>query len=141
LNIEHFIKSADVQFTHSTPWSSSPATISLISIRLMLHFLFVISLSLSLSLYIYIYSTTVIHYTGRSSSYKIIEPIIFPKPDNQKTDNEFTKFCTVLGKQILNIIRPINNLELERCWLLLWGGIVQSVPCNCDQFLFVVLPI
>jgi hypothetical protein len=35
LNIEHFIKSADVQFTvysagHPTPWSSSPATIYLI---------------------------------------------------------------------------------------------------------------
>jgi hypothetical protein len=59
MNIEHFIKSADVQFTvysegHSTPLSSSPATISLISIRLMLH-LFLITL------YLHLY-TTVIHY-------------------------------------------------------------------------------
>jgi hypothetical protein len=62
LNIEHFIKSADVQFTvysagHSTPLSSSPATIYLISIRLMLHFPFLIILYLYLNLY-----TTVIHY-------------------------------------------------------------------------------
>jgi hypothetical protein len=52
LNIEHFIKFADVQFTvysegHSTVWSSRPATIYLISIRLMLYFLFLIILYLS----------------------------------------------------------------------------------------------
>jgi hypothetical protein len=54
------IKSAGVLFTvysagHSTPWPSSPATIYLISIRLMLHFLFLITLYLNLY-------TIVIHY-------------------------------------------------------------------------------
>jgi hypothetical protein len=53
LNIEHFIESADVEFTvhtagHSTPWSSSPVNIYLISIRLMLHFLYRITLYLNL---------------------------------------------------------------------------------------------
>jgi hypothetical protein len=60
MNIEHFIKSADVQFTvysagHSTPSSSSPDTVYVISIRLMLHFLFLIILYLNLY-------TTVLHY-------------------------------------------------------------------------------
>jgi hypothetical protein len=49
LNTEHFITSADVSFTvysagQSTPWPSSQATIYLIYIRLMLHFLFLITL-------------------------------------------------------------------------------------------------
>jgi hypothetical protein len=57
LNTEHFIKSTDVQFTvysagHLTPWSSSPATITLISIRLMLHFLFLITLYIYILLHV-----------------------------------------------------------------------------------------
>jgi hypothetical protein len=60
MDTEHFIKSADVQFTvyiagHSTIWSSSPAIIYLISINLMLHFLFLITLYINLH-------TTVIHH-------------------------------------------------------------------------------
>jgi hypothetical protein len=27
------------------------------------------------------------------------------------------------------------HLEIIQYWLLLWGGIVQSVTCNCDHFL------
>jgi hypothetical protein len=76
LNIAHFIMSADVQFTvynagHSTPRSSSPANISLISIRLMLHFLLLITL--------YLY-TTVIHYIyflcHSSSSFSLISSLL-----------------------------------------------------------------
>jgi hypothetical protein len=70
---EHFVKSADVQFTvyiagHSTPWSSSPTTIYLISIRLMLYFLFFIILYLNLY-------PTVFHYIFISSSLSLFSSL------------------------------------------------------------------
>jgi hypothetical protein len=64
-----------LQFTvysagHSTPWSSSPAPIYLIYIRLMLHFLFLITLYLNLY-------TTVFHYIFISSSLSLFSFLLF----------------------------------------------------------------
>jgi hypothetical protein len=41
-----------------------------------------------------------------------------------------------MGKKILELVESwVANDPVTRYWLLLRGGIVQSVPCNCNYFL------
>jgi hypothetical protein len=41
-----------------------------------------------------------------------------------------------MGKKILELLESwVANDPVTRYWLLLRGGIVQSVPCNCNYFL------
>jgi len=74
-------------------------------------------------------------------------------PKNYQTSNEEVSKCTqsvtymaLCNNEIKTIIlaitsiRVINDTGSYCYWLLLRGGIVQSVPCNCDHFLICCAP-